>query len=104
MHRQILALHSVQSAPEPLEAISVNWADDPFAGAWHFWNPGVQSWQVTHQMAQPIDDLPCYVCGEAYSTMQTWVEGALSTADLVQQRLNLPPRVVQGIRRHGRYS
>jgi len=94
MHRQILALHDVQSAPDPLEAISVNWADDPFAGAWHFWNPGVRSWQVSHQMTQPIDDFPCYVCGEAYSTMQTWVEGALSTADLVQQRLNLPPRVV----------
>jgi len=94
MHRQILALHDVQAAPDPLEAISVNWADDPFGGAWHFWNPGVRSWKVTHQMTQPIDDLPCYVCGEAYSTQQTWVEGALLTADLVQQRLNLPPRVV----------
>jgi len=94
MHRQILVLHDVQSAPDPLEAVSVNWADDPFGGCWHFWNPGVRSWQVSHQMTQPIDDLPCYVCGEAYSTMQTWVEGALLTADLVQQRLNLPPRVV----------
>jgi hypothetical protein len=94
MHRQILALHSIPSAPEPLEAVSINWADHPFGGAWHFWNPGVRSWQVTHQMTQPIDDMPCYVCGEAYSNMQTWVEGALSTADLVQQRLNLPPRVV----------
>jgi arsenate reductase (thioredoxin) len=27
-----------------------------------------------------------------YSTMQSWVEGALATADLVQQRLNLPDR------------
>src|SRR6516165_3203221 len=84
MHRQILALHSLQSAPEPLEAVSVNWSDDASGGCWHFWNPGVRSWQVSHQMTQPIDDLPCYVCGEAYSTMQTWVEGALLTADLVQ--------------------
>jgi hypothetical protein len=87
MHRQILALHNIQSAPDPLEAVSLNWADDPFGGAWHFWNPGVRSWQVTHQVTQPIDHFPCYVCGEAYSTMQTWVEGALLTADLVQQRL-----------------
>jgi monoamine oxidase len=94
MHRQILALHGVQSAPEPLEAVSVNWSDDPFGGLCHLWNPGVRSWQATHEMTQPIDDLPCYVCGEAYSTMQTWVEGALSTADLVHQRLNLPGRVV----------
>jgi hypothetical protein len=94
IHRQILALHEVQSAPEPLEAVSVNWSDDPFGGAWHFWNPGVRSWQATREMTQPIEDFPCYVCGEAYSTMQTWVEGALSTADLVQQRLNLPARVM----------
>jgi monoamine oxidase len=94
VHRQILALHGVQSAPEPLEAVSVNWSDDPFGGAVHLWNPGVRSWQATLDMTQPIEDLPCYVCGEAYSTMQTWVEGALSTADLVQQRLNLAGRVV----------
>jgi hypothetical protein len=94
MHRQILALHSVQSAPDPLEAVSVNWSDDPFGWGVHLWNPGFRSWQTTHDMTQPLDDFPCYVCGEAYSTMQTWVEGALSTADLVQQRLNLPARVV----------
>jgi hypothetical protein len=94
MHRQILALHSLQSAPEPLEAVSVNWSDDASGAGVHLWNPGVRSWQATHQMTQPIEDLPCYVCGEAYSTMQTWVEGALLTADLVQQRLSLSPRVV----------
>jgi monoamine oxidase len=65
MHRQILALHGVQSAPPPLDAVFVNWSDDPFGGMCHFWNPGVRSWQGTHEMTQPIDDLPCYVCGEA---------------------------------------
>jgi hypothetical protein len=94
MHRQILALHGIQSAPEPLEAVSVNWSDDASGAGVHLWNPGVRSWQVTQEMTQPIEDVPCYVCGEAYSTMQTWVEGALLTADLVQQRLNLPARVV----------
>jgi len=94
VHRQIMALHAVESAPDPVEAVCVNWSDDPFGGGWHLWNPGVRSWQATHEMTQPIDDLPCYVCGEAYSTMQTWAEGALATADLVQQRLNLSPRVV----------
>jgi monoamine oxidase len=65
VHRQIVALHSVESAPDPLEAVSVNWSDDPFGGGWHFWNPGVRSWQATHEMTQPIEDFPCYVCGEA---------------------------------------
>ena len=93
MHRQLLALHGMQSAPEPLEAVFVNWSDDPFGAGWHVWKPGVRSWQVSQDMTQPIDNLPCYVCGEAYSTMQSWVEGALATADLVHQRLNLPSRV-----------
>ena len=35
MQRQILALHGVEAAPEPLEAVSVNWSDDPFGRAWH---------------------------------------------------------------------
>jgi hypothetical protein len=43
-------------------------------------------------MTQPVDDVPCYVCGEAYSTDQTWVEGALQTAEIVlQKRFHLPP-------------
>jgi hypothetical protein len=28
----------------------------PIRGAVHFWNPGVRSWQATHEMTQPFDD------------------------------------------------
>ncbi len=49
----------------------------------HFWNRGYKSWEVLEQMTQPVADFPCYVCGEAYSTNQTWVEGALQTAEIV---------------------
>jgi hypothetical protein len=39
-------------------------------------------------MSQPIgDDVPCYLCGEAYSTYQNWVEGALQTAERVVRKL-----------------
>lgn len=31
------------------------------------------------------------ICGEAYSDAQGWVEGALQTADLMLDRLGLPP-------------
>ena len=37
-------------------------------------------------MTQPVDDFPCFVCGEAFSTNQTWVEGALETAEIVLQK------------------
>ena len=94
LHRQILSLHNVQSAPDPLEAAYADWSDDPFSAGAHLWNAGVQSWRIVEAMTQPIKDVPCYVCGEAYSTVQSWVEGALLTADMMlQQRLNLPARV-----------
>jgi lysine 2-monooxygenase len=49
-------------------------------------------------MIQPLAHIPAlsaaalYVCGEAYSLNQGWVEGALSTAEnLLQTRFKLAP-------------
>jgi monoamine oxidase len=36
-------------------------------------------------MIKPVPTVPVYVCGEAYSNGQGWVEGALETAELVLQ-------------------
>lgn len=85
MHRQIATMHDVQDAPKPVDAAYMDWSVDPFGGGVHFWNRGYKSWEVLHQMTQPVADFPCYVCGEAYSTNQTWVEGALQTAEIVLQ-------------------
>jgi len=91
MHRQLQQMHGVLHAPAPIDAAYMDWADDPYGGAVHFWNPGYRSEQVLQTMTQPVADFPAYVCGEAYSTNQTWVEGALQTAEIVlQQRLQLP--------------
>jgi monoamine oxidase len=92
VHRQLMSLHNVRYAPDPLEAAYMDWSDAPFGGGVHFWNPGYKSWEVVDAMTQPVDDVPCFVCGEAYSTDQTWVEGALQTAEIVlQKRFRLPP-------------
>jgi monoamine oxidase len=92
VHRQLMSLHNVRYAPEPMEAAYMDWSDAPFGAGVHFWNPGYKSWEVVDAMTQPVDDVPCYVCGEAYSTDQTWVEGALQTAEIVlQKRFHLPP-------------
>lgn len=91
MHRQLMSLHDVRYAPEPLEAAYMDWSDAPYGGGVHFWNPGYKSWEVVEAMTQPVEDVPCYVCGEAYSTDQTWAEGALETAEIVlQKRFHLP--------------
>lgn len=91
MHRQLVELHGLRYAPEPIDAAFMDWSDDPFGGGVHFWNTGHKSWEVLADMTQPVADFPCYVCGEAWSTNQTWAEGALQTAEIVlQRRFGLP--------------
>jgi len=92
MHRQLLFMHDIKEkdAPAPMEAAFMDWSDDPYGGAVHFWNPGYPSTQVMNDIIQPVKDFPCYICGEAYSTNQTWVEGALQTAELVLEKFNIP--------------
>jgi monoamine oxidase len=90
MHRQLMQLHGVTDAPEPLEAAFMDWGDDPYGGAVHFWNPGYDSTKVLKEIVQPLPNFPCYICGEAYSTNQTWVEGAFQTAELVLRKFDIP--------------
>ncbi len=37
------------------------------------------------RIAHPVAGLPIYICGEAYSRDQCWVEGALATSEHVLQ-------------------
>lgn len=92
VHRQLLELHAVRYAPQPHKAAYMDWSRDPYGGGVHFWNAGYKSWEVVKRMTQPDESFPCFVCGEAFSTNQTWVEGALETAEIVlQDRLGLKP-------------
>jgi len=90
MHRQLKEFHGVSEAPEPIEAAFMDWADDPYGGAVHFWNPGYDSTSTLLKIIQPVDDIDCYISGEAYSTGQTWVEGAYQTAELVLRKFDIP--------------
>lgn len=92
MHRQLMTMHGVRYAPQPIDAAYMDWGNDPYGGAVHFWNAGYRSEEVLMAMTQPLADFPCYVCGEAWSTNQTWIEGALQTAEIVlQKRFKLAP-------------
>jgi monoamine oxidase len=53
----------------------------------------VRSWEVKKAIVQPADEVPMYICGEAYSDAQGWVEGALQTAEDMLSRLGVPPLV-----------
>jgi hypothetical protein len=65
-------------------------ADPTFIKA-HYWQSGCTYWQPGHYdpykesdaACKPLASLPSlFMCGESFSTRQTWVEGALDHADI----------------------
>lgn len=77
---ELSELHEIK-VPRPSIALFQNWNDDPFGGGWHMWNPNNQSWKVMPRIRHPIAGVNLYICGEAYSENQGWVEGALQTSE-----------------------
>ncbi|MEP4197884.1 MAG: FAD-dependent oxidoreductase [Aliishimia sp.] len=94
-HRQIMEMHGVtgrEDIPAPYAAAYHDWGDDPYGGGANFWHVGVKSHEVARAIVQPVDKTHVYICGEAYSHGQGWVEGALATAeDMLQHHLGLLP-------------
>jgi monoamine oxidase len=90
--QQLCALLQVDgSLPAPLSAGFMDWSADPFGGGWHEWVPGVDVITAIPDMRHPIPDAPVYVCGEAYSWFQSWIEGALISAErLLQDHFQAP--------------
>jgi monoamine oxidase len=100
-HRQLRIMHGVEDRddiPPPCGAAYRDWGEDPFGGGANFWHLHVDSEQVFRQILQPVENVPVYICGEAYSHDQGWVEGALATADAMLQAhfgLQPPPWISQ---------
>ena len=82
IQRQLKEMHNFD-IPNPLGAIYYDWMEDPFGGAWYFWNPHVRSWEVAPRIRQPMPGYNVFLCGDCYSENQGWVEGALNTAEMV---------------------
>jgi monoamine oxidase len=89
--RQLALIHGLTYMPEVCNAAFRDWGADPFGGGWNSWNIGVKSWEVKHRIIQPLAPCALYICGEAYSDAQGWVEGALQTADMILTKLGIPP-------------
>jgi hypothetical protein len=58
--------------------------------AWHYWNVHVKPWELATEMITPLgSEVGIFLCGEAYSLEQGWVEGALKSAERVLQKVGL---------------
>jgi monoamine oxidase len=92
VQRQLQEMHGLRYIPEPSSAAYQDWSEDPYGGGVNFWNIHARSWEIIPRMIQPNPDVPVYICGEAYSGHQGWVEGALETAEQVlRDHFGLPP-------------
>jgi monoamine oxidase len=87
--RQLAVMHGLAYTPEVCNAAFRDWGDDPFGGGWNSWNIGVKSEEVKQQIVQPSAERTLYICGEAYSDAQGWVEGALQTAEMMLEKLGV---------------
>ena len=100
LHKDTTRLEGTPTVvPEPVAGVYAFWDDfddDPFTEAgWHTWESGVASSEVIKYMAQPFKNHQVFVCGEAYSSEQGWIEGALKSVELVMAKLGVePPRGV----------
>ena len=78
---------SIASIPAPVGSAFKHWGADPLECGWHYWRAGADSVRVIADIAQPSPGNELYVCGEAYSRWQAWVEGALETGATVVEKL-----------------
>ena len=89
--RQLKEMHGLKYAPPFTSAVYKDWGKKPFGGGVNFWKIGQESGVIMKKMIHPVGGARMYVCGEAYSENQGWVEGALETAEKVlQDHFDLP--------------
>lgn len=86
LKRQLEEMHG-RALPEPTGVTYKRWADPLLGAGWHTWDPGSRPLEATEEMIHPLPDVPLYVCGEAFSTAQGWIEGALETGEKVATAL-----------------
>jgi Flavin containing amine oxidoreductase len=89
---QLALLHDIPESkiPDPVVGAFADWGFDPFGGGWNFWGPQVDVRSAMQSIKAPLGQ-GLYVVGEAYSGVQGWVEGALTTTEIVLEKyLNLP--------------
>ena len=90
--KQIKQIYQTDKVPEPVMTSYRLWGgESDFGYAYHQWALNANDRDVMQRMVEPIDKL--FVCNEAYSDMQGWVNGSLRSADLVLSKFNVAPLV-----------
>jgi len=87
---QIRELHGRNDIPQPYITYYKNWTKDPYGGGYHAWRAGFNISETMKYMRKPHQSEDIFICGEAYSDQQGWVEGAFCVAEkMLQDYFNL---------------
>jgi hypothetical protein len=83
VHLMLEEIHG-REIPHPVLGMAQDWD-----AGWHTWIVGSRPWEepCRHERVQPLDHL--YLCGEAYSPEQGWIEGALKSAEQVLEKMKV---------------
>lgn len=84
---QLTEIHG-KDLPQPILGVYRDWGGYPFGGGWHTWVVGSRPWEFEDARVEPTPGQGLFLCGEAYSKEQGWMEGALKSAELVLGRLS----------------
>jgi monoamine oxidase len=90
---QLQSVHNIE-IPKAEDAVFQDWGLDPYGAGYHAWAAHYSPWNMFGCMLKPVPSYNVYICGEAYSLDQGWVEGALSTVDeCLRRKLGIKPYV-----------
>jgi len=82
--RQLRLFFQTDDLPAPVLSTYVRWGTDAFGDGDHSWAVGANDREIMAQMLNPVADT-LYICGEAYSDDQAWVNGALRSCEQLLQ-------------------
>jgi monoamine oxidase len=89
--RQLAEFFGDSALPQPVLSTYVRWGTPRFGDGDHSWIVDADDKAIAQRLRNPIAG-KLYICGEAYSDEQAWVDGALrSTENVLQGCFGLPP-------------
>ena len=84
LHKEIKDLYDIDP-PEPEFVENHYWSEGV-----HMWKPGFDMNTTYHSLLKPYEDKNIFICGEAYSKKQGWMEGALESCYDILNKLCIP--------------
>lgn len=89
--RQLRLFFQDDNLPIPVLSTYVRWGTASFGDGDHSWVTGANDRVIMKQLLNPVAG-KVYICGEAYSDDQAWVNGALRSCEsLLQGYFDIPP-------------